>query len=127
MMQRINISQEEARCENCGTDLLDIRNIKYTEKAINKPTYREEFCLCKKCGDTFILHYDIFDKEGHVEPRVFSGDINNPEYNWPDNLTQEQRDTINEHLKICSICVGRADDELLSDAWMAGIIHNKKV
>lgn len=124
--QKINISQEKATCIKCGANLLDIRNIKWLQKEILGETFREELFECRKCGSAFIIHYDLFDSEGHINPASFTGDINDPTYNWQDNLSEEQKKAFEEHLKKCPICRDRLDEEYLKDAWFADIIHGAR-
>lgn len=124
-MQKINISQKEAFCIKCGANLLDVRNIRWLKKNILKPTFREELFQCRKCNAEFIIHYNLFDKNGHINPRAFTEDINDSSYNWQDNLSSEQKELIEKHLKNCSICCQRFDTENLNDAWFASIIHGK--
>jgi uncharacterized protein with PIN domain len=124
-LQKINISDEFAVCSNCGANILDIANFKYEEKCETGPKYREEVNSCKKCGTQFILRYDLFDQDGHIHPRVFSEDPNDPKYNWTDILTKEQKEVIATHLKDCPICNKRLESELELDVWFSSILHNK--
>ena len=125
-LQMVNVIKNKERCKRCGTNILDIANFKYSNKFFSTPNYREELCECKNCGTPFILRYNLFDEDGHVYRRVFSGDINNPKYNWQDNLTEEQIKTIAEHLESCQICARRLSEEMLSDAWLASVVHRRK-
>lgn len=125
-LQVINISDEQALCTGCGSDLLDIINFQYDGQTITTPTCSEEMCSCKKCKTKFLIRYDLFDQEGHINQRVFTGDINNNDYNWQDNLSEEQKGAISKHLKECKTCQDRLEDETLKDAWFSSIIHNNK-
>ena len=126
-LQKVNIADEQAACSNCGANILDIANFRYAEKCETGPRFREEVNVCKKCGTEFILRYDLFDEEGHIHPRVFSDDPNDPKYNWQDLLTQEQKDTIAAHLKDCQICNDRLTDEQLDNARFASILHQNRI
>lgn len=124
--QKINIAQENAVCIKCKANLLDIRNIRWLQKDVLGPTFREELFQCRSCGSEFVIRYDLFDKEGHVDPRAFTEDINDPSYNWQDNLSPEQKKLVEDHLKECEICRDRLIEENLNDAWFASIIHGDK-
>lgn len=124
--QKVNISQDHAYCRKCEADILDIINFEYAGKTILKPMFREELCKCRHCGTPFVLRYDLFDEDGHVEPRVFTGDVNNPDYDWPDLLSEGQREVIADHLRNCEECQERLETEMLTDAWFASIIHGGK-
>lgn len=120
-LQHVNINSNKAFCNECGIDLLDIDNFIYLEKIIKKPLYWEELCQCK-CKTSFVLHYDIFDNKGHIYPRIFSEDVNNPDYNWQETLNDEQKKVISNHLLICQTCRDRLSDEILTDAWFRGFL-----
>ena len=122
----ININNEKASCSSCEIDILDIANIAYEGKAKIDPRYREELCHCRNCGTKFIIHYDFFDKDGHIYPRVFSEDINNPNFHWQDLLVPEQIKEISDHLVSCKICQDSLSEEILNDAWLASVIHSSK-
>ena len=124
-LQKINIEQRHATCKNCGNSILELNHFRYAGKTVTAPRYFEELCVCSECGANFLIHYDIFDSYGHINPRTFSGDVNNPEYNWQDSLTEEQKGLIAEHLKACPVCCDRLSEETLEDAWFAGIIHQR--
>ena len=125
-VQIVNINKDVEPCKQCGANLVDIINIKYMDKVENTATYIEEYCQCKQCKSAFILHYDLFDADGHLYSRVFTEDINNPENNWQDNLTEEQRNIIAQHLKSCKICIDRLDNETLLDTWLKAFIKELK-
>lgn len=124
-MYIVNINEEEALCKKCGADIMDIKNIAYDGKYKVDPKYREELCHCKSCNTKFIMHYDIFDKNGHVCSRVFSEDINNPEFHWQDLYTDVQVKGIIAHMVSCKICQDKLSEEILNDAWLASVIHKK--
>ena len=124
--QRVNIGKSREGCRKCGTNLLDVSNFRYTEEFVSGPTYREELCICKTCNTPFVLRYELFDKKGHVYSRVFTEDVNDPQHNWQDNLTEEQKKLISEHLETCEVCKDRLSNEILSDAWFGSIIHRGK-
>ena len=125
-LQVVNINQEVAGCSSCGSDLVDIANIEYQGRAESTPTYREELCKCRNCGQLFSLRYDLFDAEGHIYSRVFVEDVNNPNYHWQDLLTDEQKEKIAEHLNNCDVCSNRLDHEILSDAWLKSFMGRLK-
>jgi len=120
--QIVNINQDSAPCQNCGSNLIEITNFSYADQTDSTATVREELCKCSKCGTLFILHYDLFDPKGHIYSKVFTEDINNPSYNWQDALTEEQKKAIAEHLQHCQVCVDRLSQELLTDAWLKSFI-----
>ena len=124
-LHKVNINQESDACKTCGANILDIANIAYDGEHKMDPRYREELCHCRACGTKFIIHYDLFDPEGHVYARVFSEDINNREFKWQDLLNKEQLDGIASHLGSCEICKDRLSEEMLNDAWFASIVHHK--
>jgi len=117
-IQIVNINTDHASCVRCGSDINDITNFSFDGEIISEPTYREEKCRCKHCNAPFLLHYDLFDADGHIHPRVFSEDINNPFYHWSEILSDNQKKVISEHLKDCGICQDRLNQELLTDAWL---------
>jgi len=117
-MQIVNINSDHALCKRCGSNIIDIANFSFDGEIISEPTYREEKCRCRHCSAPFLLHYDFFDADGHIHPRVFSEDINNPLYHWSEILADNQKKVISEHLRDCKICQDRLDQELLTDAWL---------
>jgi hypothetical protein len=122
--QIVNINQKSAPCQQCGSNLIEITNFSYAGETTSTSAAREELCKCKNCGSTFILHYDLFDSEGHIYSKVFTEDVNNPSYNWQDSLTEDQKKAIAGHLQHCSVCVDRLSHELLTDAWLKSFITN---
>jgi len=124
--QHINIAMDHAKCTGCGRNILDIGNIKFVRNASSGAKYREEVYVCRECGTEFILRYDLFDDKGHIHQRVFSGDPNDPKYNWPDILDQEQKQEIAKHLKDCPVCNERLTKEIELDVWFANVLHNKE-
>jgi hypothetical protein len=125
-MQRVHINQERAKCAVCGSNLLEITNFKYAGKTLTEPTHSDEVCICRICRTQFLLRYDFFDEDGHINPYTFSEDANDPEYNWQDNLTDEQRKIIASHLQECPVCQDRLSEQILKDAWFADILHKAK-
>ncbi len=123
-LQHVDVSKEDVFCKHCKSDILDVVNFKYAGESQAKPTYWEELCVCKVCGNQFIMHYDIFDPAGHIYPRVFSEDINNPEYKWQDTLSEEQKENISKHLVNCDVCRERLSAEMLADAWFSSYMEN---
>jgi len=127
-MQTIHNLDEKIPCKNCGQDLTEIGNFVYTGVTVDSPRKKNEECACRKCGEHFIIQYRYFDEKNHIKAFVFNGDINDPTYNWQDQLTSEQKKEISDHLLICDICKERLDEETLTDAWIASLLHsqNKK-
>ncbi len=123
-LQTVDINEEMVLCQNCGTNIIDIANYIFDNDMIAEPYYWEERCVCKGCGNQFILQYNIFDKGGHIYSSVFSEDINNPEYHWLDKLSDAQKEIITEHITECGICRERLSQELLADAWLKDLIEN---
>ena len=118
---RVIVSEEEAFCTKCHSNILEITNIRYAGETKVAPKMTEELYECRKCGTQFVIQYPIFDAEGHIESKTFSGDINDPTHNWQDNLSEEQIRVISEHMKICTVCQDQLDEEILKDAWFASI------
>ena len=121
-MQKININDRKAKCESCGSSLSDVTKFMFVKKEASEPTYFEEQYMCKSCHAAFIMHYDLFDKNGHVLSRVFVEDINDESYNWQDVLTDEQRKAISEHLNSCPKCLDKLSQEMLTDAWLKSYV-----
>jgi hypothetical protein len=126
IIQIVDINLDIVNCEVCGVNLVDLANFIYEGKSESTAFDRKEFCRCQHCNTSFILHYEIFDFQGHVYPSVFTEDINNPESNWPDNLTEEQKGSVANHIKDCKICIDRLEHELLTDAWLRDFIASRK-
>jgi hypothetical protein len=126
-LQRVKISEDVVPCSECGNNIVELGHHKYSEQSENTPTQKDELCTCRVCGKEFLLHYEFFDEGGHINSFVFNGDINNPEYNWQDLLTEDQKKTIGEHLKDCAICSERLENEIISDAWLASLLHDKEI
>jgi hypothetical protein len=120
--QTVDINNDTAKCTECGARITHIPHFKYDGKNRSGATYREELCKCSTCNTKFIMHYDLFDSEGHIFSKVFTGDINDPNYNWQDSLTQDQKKAISEHLKSCPKCQDRLSEEILSDAWLSNVM-----
>ena len=126
-MQTINsasIGHGSCPCVKCGNDLSELGNFTYQNIDRNTSTYKEERYRCNKCGTIFFIHYDLFDRKGHIAPYVFSSDANDPTYDWQDLLSKLQRYAVNDHLKKCKICQHLMDNEILSDAIFAAMIHS---
>jgi hypothetical protein len=123
-MQTVDIMSESSPCSTCGSNLSELGNFIYLGITKNFPREKDEQCKCTKCGTEFTLHYDYFDDERHINSFVFNGDINDPTYNWQDQLTPEQINEIAEHLTSCNICSDRLNEEMASDAWLASLLHN---
>ena len=126
-MQIANLNEDLIPCSKCGTNLSVLGSFVHIGVKENTYQKKDEICKCKKCGTEFIIHYEFFDEEGHVNSFVFSGDINDLEYNWQDQLTDEQKKAIGEHLKTCEICNKRLVEEVASDAWLASLLHKNKI
>ena len=125
-MQIINNQDETASCKVCDSDLTVLGSFTYLGVTFNFPRFKNEQCRCNKCQTEFTLHYELFDKDGHINNFVFGGDINDTTYNWQDQLTIYQKEEIGEHLRTCQICIERLNDEVTSDAWLASLLHNYK-
>jgi hypothetical protein len=122
--QIVDINEDIVPCIKCGANLVDVANFKYDGQIVTEATFVEEACCCKKCDRSFIMHYDLFDPKGHIYSKVFSEDINNPEVNWQDALTDAQKKTISEHLEHCEVCTDRLSQETLTDAWLKDFVVN---
>ena len=125
-MQTIEIYDENASCDSCGHSLADILNIVFEKEWKSDNRSRKEKCHCKNCGTPFILNYELFDKNGHIYSQIFSGDVNNPNFSWPELLTEEQRKEIADHLISCKECQKRLTEEMLADAWLAEVLENMR-
>jgi len=125
-MQTVNLIDDLSPCSKCETNLSILGKFVHTGVKENTARMKEEICKCLTCGEEFILHYDFFDEKGHVNSFVFGGDVNDPSYNWQDQLTEDQKKEIGEHLKTCEICNKRLIDEATSDAWLASLLHSNK-
>jgi hypothetical protein len=123
-MQTVDLNNDHAPCSNCGADLVILGSFTHCEIKENTEKTKNEICRCNICGGKFILQYNFFDSMGHINSFVFSGDVNDPAYNWQDQLTTDQKNAIGKHLKECSVCNHRLDNEITSDAWLASLIHN---
>lgn len=123
-LQRVIIGDETVRCSGCEHSLSFLSDYVYDHDFRCTPTYREELCKCRNCGKQFILHHDLFDENGHIYARVFTGDVNNPNYNWQDLLTNEQRKAISDHLYECKTCQDRLTNEVLTDAWFSSLMND---
>jgi hypothetical protein len=121
-IQIVDINKDQVPCQGCGVNIVDVANFTFDGEIFSEPRYREEKCKCRNCGASFILHYDLFDVEGHIHSRVFSEDINSPSYHWPEALADNQKQTITGHLKDCKVCQDRLDQEILTDAWLKDIM-----
>jgi len=121
-MQLVDINKEN-HCDTCGASITHIPNFKYAGTFTTGATYRNEECVCTQCGTHFIMHYELFDPEGHIYSKVFTGDINNLNYNWQELLTKEQLDVIARHLSECTVCQDRLSEEILTDAWFSDFLN----
>jgi len=122
-LQHVDVGNEDEYCRCCKSDILDVANFTYNGEVRSEPTYWEELCVCKKCNNSFVIHYDIFDADGHIYSRVFSEDINNKSYKWQETLTDAQKEIIAGHLESCDICRDRLSAEMLSDAWLSSFME----
>ena len=124
--QVVAYDSEYAPCLECGNDLSELGSFEYAKIELNEDKYKKEFCTCKKCGKVFIIRYDFFNSEGHIQEFVFSEDINNPESNWQDIFTFGQRLAFKEHLKECVVCCSKLDETLLLDSWVLELLNTVK-
>lgn len=115
-LQKVDIGSSEELCQHCNADLTDIANFAFKGEIRAEPRYWQELCECDGCGNLFVMHYDIFDSAGHIYQRVFSEDINNENYSWTEDLTEEQKKEVSAHLKTCEICNERLSQEQLAEA-----------
>ena len=124
-IQIVDINKDTVPCESCGVNIADVANFTFDGQVVSESRYREEKCKCRHCNASFILHYDLFDEEGHINIHSgsFSEDINNPNYHWPEALTENQKQTISDHLRDCKICQDRLDQEILNDAWLKDLMN----
>lgn len=125
-LQVVDINEDIVLCRHCGSNIVDIANYMYDGDKILYASYWEELCVCKECGNNFILQFHIFDKAGHIYSSIFSEDINNPEYQWQEELTDEQKEVIADHIKDCEECRDRLSQEILTDAWLKDFIEALK-
>lgn len=121
-VQVVDIYDNKVSCKVCGSNLVDVSNFTFDKKGDTQATYFEELCTCKHCHTPFTLHYDLFDPEGHIMPRVFVEDINDEKYSWQDPLTPEQKEAVSEHIAKCPLCLDRLSQEMLADAWLKSYI-----
>jgi len=117
----VEVSEDLAQCRNCGANIIDIKNFKYAGETRAAATFTEELYMCRHCKTKFIIRYELFDSDGHINSKTFSSDINSPENQWQDNLTDEQKRLVTKHLKKCPECKERLDEELLRDAWFSSM------
>jgi len=113
-IQTIKFNESTKICSRCHSDL-SLDNIIYLGQKWSEPTYWDELHKCSECEQLFFLRHGIFDRKGHIQRYVFSEDINDPDYNWTDNLSASQKLTIAKHLDTCSICKEHHFAEFLSD------------
>ena len=125
-ISRVEVYSDKVSCKGCGHNILDITNIKYAGETRSYERYTEELCECRNCGEKFIIRYNIFDKKGHIEPKIFMSDVNDLKHNWQDNLTKKQLKAVEEHLRSCGECQDTLNEELLDNAWFASILRGKK-
>lgn len=123
-LQRVTIGDDNARCSGCEGSLSFLADYTYDNRYRCTSTYREELCKCSHCGKQFVLHHDLFDEKGHVYARVFTGDVNNPDYNWQDLLTSSQKKAVAIHMKNCFECQDRLNNEVLTDAWFSSLMND---
>ena len=124
--QIVNHDVEIALCNVCGTNLVVLGNFFYESKDINKPRYRDEICTCRNCGRRFVMRYQYFNNEGHIKSFLFCEDPNDPDYDWADQLSPEQKSEIKSHLEKCQRCTSALVSEQLSDAWFASLLHEHR-
>jgi len=124
-LQTVDIGDESALCSVCKTPIMDMEFV-YDNKAFDTPIAHDELCKCKKCGTQFILHFELFDPEGHILPRVFTEDINNLDYSWQDLLTEDQKEVVADHLEMCQECQSRLTAEILSNALFSNFLKRSR-
>ena len=121
--QKVDINNDATKCSECGSILTRLSGFVYAGESRSGADFKEELCKCKVCQNPFVMRYELFDKDGHILSKVFTGDINNPDYNWQELLTEEQKRVIAEHLKDCKTCQDRLSSEILSDAWLSEFMN----
>jgi len=124
-MQIVNISEESVICDKCQSSI-GLGNFTYIKDHSQDARTKQELCSCNNCEAEFILQYDFFNAEGHINPYIFGGDVNDPTYNWQDQLTPDQQKEIGTHLSACSLCSDKLTHEMGIEAWLASMIHSKK-
>jgi hypothetical protein len=117
VMQRVEIDQK-IKCDICHSDLLNVSNIKFTGKTFEEDRCHNEEYICRNCKSPFIISFPIFDKEGHIEPRVFSEDLNDLEDDWRKRFTPAQKKLIEDHLRTCLKCQQSVDEETLQNTFL---------
>jgi hypothetical protein len=125
-IQVVKLNGKKTRCNACGARLTEIGSFKYAGEGsdFNAPKYRLEKNVCN-CGKEFYLRYDFIDRDGHINPAVFNGDINDPTYQWQSLLTEEQLRIVEAHLSSgCQVCMNRNNEIILEDAALGALIHN---
>jgi hypothetical protein len=122
-MQIIKGLTKKVFCRICQNDLTQLGHFEYLQLTDDTPVYKDEHCTCNRCGTEFLLRYELFTPQKHINPLVFSQDINDPTFNWQDQFTKEQLHEIQAHLKTCKRCSNILEEELLSDAWFANFMH----
>jgi hypothetical protein len=55
---------------------------------------------------------------------VFTGDVNNPNFNWQELLTPAQKKAVELHVEGCQECKGRMNNEVLTDAWFSSFMND---
>ena len=123
-IQIVKFNGSKGICKHCKTVITDVNNMTYLKIRWGEPKHWDELSKCDKCGHQFLLRHDIFDKKGHILPFVFTGDINNPKYNWTDNLNEKQKLTIAKHIEKCSTCQKLSSEQILSDARLKEFFMN---
>lgn len=121
--QKVDINNDSIKCVECGSLLTRLSGFVYAGESRSGLTFKEELCKCRSCQHLFVMRYELFDQEGHILSKVFTGDINNPNYNWQELLTEEQKKAISDHLRDCKICQDRLSEEILSDAWLSNFMN----
>jgi hypothetical protein len=124
-VQIVKCTSNNSRCRSCGANLSELGSFQYSGIEYNAPKYRLERNSCKKCGKEFLLRYDFFDPENHIDEMVFNGDVNDEMYRWQSILTKEQVGIIDKHLAGCPICSRRHDESILFDAFLGSIIRGQ--
>jgi hypothetical protein len=121
-IQIINANNENARCRHCGRTV-ELGSFKYAGEVNDYPKYRLEKNVCN-CGKEFLMRFNLFDKNGHIDRNVFNGDLNDPNYQWRDLWTKEQVEALDAHMAICKDCMAQHDEVVLEDAVLGAIIHS---
>jgi hypothetical protein len=95
----IKVDDPNGRCAACGAGLSELGSFHFAGETINTVKYRLELNACKNCGKQFLLRYDIFDLNHHVNANIFQNDVNDVTFTWQSLWSAKQLQGI-PHLKL---------------------------